>query len=46
MSTYIVEFTWRGNRYADSIQAASYFAARRLIQNRYPGAAIWNVRER
>jgi len=46
MKNYEIEFTWRGNRYTDSIRATSYFAARRLIQDRYPGAVIWHVREK
>jgi hypothetical protein len=46
MKTYVVEFTWRGNRYADTIQATSTFAARKLIRVRYPDAVIWNVREK
>ena len=46
MRTYEVEFTWRGSRYSDTYQASSYFAARRLVEERYPGAVIWNIRQR
>ena len=34
-----------GQRIRDTIQATSIFDARRVMEQRYPGCAIWNVAE-
>jgi hypothetical protein len=46
MHTYEIEFTWQGQRYSETVRASSTFAARKLILTRYPGANIWNIRQK
>ena len=46
MKHYEITLTTKdGRRLTDSIQTNSYFSARRVMEQRYPGCSIWNVRE-
>jgi hypothetical protein len=40
---YRVSFSFKGNRFAETFEASSSEAARRLIQCRFPGCSIWSV---
>lgn len=46
MKDYEITLTTKdGRRITDSIRTTSYFNARRVMEQRYPGCAIWSVKE-
>lgn len=44
MRSYQVNFFWHGQRYTQSFQAGSVFAARQLVESMYPGCSIWTIK--
>ena len=46
MHNYQITLTTKdGKRISDSIKATSSFDAKKVMQVRYPGCSIWNIKE-